>query len=85
MNKDDRIRVLGKRLDDAADAWIRKHGKKAQASAEVRREKNRAKKARKKARRGLPQPATKGQDPNLFWQEVWRQKQALRERLGDSA
>ena len=85
MKKDDRIRILGKRLDDAADAWIHKHGQKAQASAEVRREKNRAKKARKRARRGFPNAKVQGQDPNLFWQEVWRQKQALRERLGDSA
>lgn len=85
MNKDDRIRVLGKRLDDAADAWIRNKGKKAQVSAEVRREKNRAKKARKRARRGFPNAKVQGQDSLLFWQEVWRQKQALRERLGDSA
>ena len=66
---------------DAADAWLRDHGKQAQQALDARREKNRAKKARKKARRGPSPCAPEKQDSQLFWQEAWKLKQALREAI----
>jgi len=64
----------GKQQGDKAALWLKLNEEKARQALAARKQ------TPKKSRY-----APENQDSFLFWQEVWRQNQALRERLGDSA
>jgi len=65
------------------EEWLRKVAAKRARAAEKRVLKGKPAILPKKVKKSRYAP--ENQDSFFFWQEVWRQKQALRERLGDSA